>query len=281
MGLLADLMREESADDLALAGEESLRRDWREITSELARVIAPVADEVELTEVFRERTDTAVLKCTWLVRPKPEAALDGTFHLVFDAARGWYLVDANSKRVCLVGPGSLDREPRWEAAGVRAFLKRVLVPKEKGLVWVVASWSGGESDDEEVLVSFDGKALVGEMCRVVRAGLHPLLQPPMFGDDDWLRVTGSSIEMRGKAIQVYRFRPGRTARDGSLPGAGMLLDAADAMALCGVPIGTPVLELGSDGMLLLHSDEDDGWATVDLLVVEEMLDEAQKYRPRT
>jgi len=269
-------MREESADDLALAGEESLRRDWREITSELARVIAPVADEVELTEVFRERTDTAVLKCTWLVRPKPEAALDGAFHLVFDVARGWYLVDANSKRVFLVNGGSLDREPHWEAAEVRAFLKRVLVPKEKGLVWVVADWSG-DTDYEEVLVSFDGKALVGEMCRVVRAGLHPLLQPPMFGDDDWLRVTGSSIEMRGKAIQVYRFRPGRTARDGSLPGAGMLLDAADAMALCGAPIGTLILELGNDGMLLVHSDEyeREGWATVDLLAVEEMLDEAQ------
>lgn len=131
MGLLMDLFREReltAAEALKAAVEECLRQDWKGIVEELARVIAPVADEVELTESFRGYGETRFFRCAWLVQPKPEMPIRGSFELVFEAATGWYLVDGNSRRAYLIQWPA--REPNWDSIEVREFLKRVLVPVE-------------------------------------------------------------------------------------------------------------------------------------------------------
>lgn len=273
MGLM-ELVNEQEpvAASLKEQAEQKLREDWREITAELARMIAPVADEVELTEVYRGRGAARYFKCSWAVRPKAEVPLSGGFELVLDKAKGWYLHDGGLVAWLAQWRGM---EPDWDSAEVRGFLKRVLVPvepEEKGVVWVAAPWDGEAGWDEpQVLVGFWDKYVVEEMCRVVEDGLRPLV----VGGDDYFRVTGASIELRGSHVKAYWLRPDRALESGSLPGDGMLLDAADGWALRGDPLRGVVLELRDDGMLLVCSDEEDGWAGVDLLTIDRIINAAE------
>lgn len=273
MGLM-ELVHEQEPVFVSLTeyADQELREDWREITSELARIIAPVADEVELTESYRDCGATRVFRCAWLVRPKPGVPLSGGFELVFDRGSGWYMVDAGSRVYLVNWP---DTEPSWGSLEVRRFLKRVLVPvepEEKGVVWVAAPWDGEAGWDEpQVLVGFWDKYTVEEMSRVVQDGLRPLVT----GGDEYFRVTGASIELRGSRVKAYWLRPDRAVESGSLPGDGMLLDAADGWAMRGDPLRAVVLELRDDGMLLVRSDEEEGWATVDLLTIDRVINAAE------
>ena len=127
---------------------------------------------------------------------------------------------------------------------------------------VLADWEGDDSGEGLALVIFERweavralYALVGSQETIRRA----ICRSGAF------RVLGSSIEVDSADVRVWVVESvGRLGRTRGLGDGVLLGEDAVAAVRRGAEVERPILEVCSDGMLLVKAGDGEGWATIDL-----------------
>ncbi len=268
MNLISQIIDEEKrreAEQAELAARFAADEDKR-IMSELSRIVAPVADEIEL-QMLEQTTNIASWRVT-SPRLKP-------FFLTYHWGDGWRLEARREEgrvieAACICSPrdGVVD----WQNETVRNFLYRQLKKEEPtaddDTVWVLVEWEQGaiySPDDygEHVLIKFHSCDLISDLHGLVEQ-LHA--KPSGLKTLD-LRVYGVSVECDSPQVEA-RYVHQYVSADGNWPGQalgdGWLLSRpeADSVRIGGDVLDALILEVRDDGMMLVKCD--DGWATIDL-----------------
>lgn len=276
----------------AARNEESARRselsrhlaeDWKLITVDLRRVIAPVADEVKLEYLGGQPADDqrALRIATWRVCSK--AARVRPFLLVYIRRGGWLLErrDENDRTLETATLVEYDNggywcapelTPQWSSPEVGRFLAGLAEDEPAGddAVWVLAD--GMPVGDDAPGGVFDGAVLVRLESRDTVAALHWVVGridhrqyvPVRPG----LRIFSLTAELEAPQAKAWAVVDTPPPDIGRGLGDGLLLEAHELERVNrGKEIKSITLEVRDDGMLLVKSDG--GWATIDLSALAE------------
>ena len=273
MNLIAQMIDEEKRREAqrTMLAARSLADDDKKIMSELSRIIAPVADEIELQML--EKTLNSARDACHIASWRICCTRLNSFFLTYQSGDGWRLEarreDGHVLEVaCILSPrdGVVD----WQAETVRNFLYRRLkkdAPTAVGPVWVLAEWdqrptySPDESGDH-VLIKFSSRDLINDLHSLVRR-LH--VKPSGHQSPD-LRIYGVSVECDSPQVDAWHVQyvwadehwPGHSLGDGWL----LSQPEADSVRTGGGVLDRIIMEVRDDGMMLVKCD--DGWATIDL-----------------
>lgn len=253
----------------------SLADDDARIMSELSRIIAPVANEIEL-QMVEKNLNPARDAChiaSWRVCCTNAPRLN-SFFLTYQSGDGWRLEARREdghvlETACICSPrdGVVD----WQAETVRRFLYRRLRKDEPttddAAVWVLAEWDrmpthNSDESGDHVLIKFPSHGLINDLRRLV-AQVH--VKTSRLNTSD-LRVYGASVECDSPQVEAWgvQFISAAPSWLGKSLGDGLLLDqaVAESVRTGGGVLDMVILEVRDDGMMLVKCD--DGWATIDL-----------------
>lgn len=227
-----------------VARDISYKESHRYLMSRLAQVIAPVAGEVELTEINNILdSQGAISLCVWEVRVKSAAMLP--FYLTYKADNGWHLEDADGSAVSIAPPPYYQVD--WATDEVRAFLRRQVCVEDDS-VNVLVYWNDNQLFDC-ALVRFSSKDVVRQLYDL-STGIKPLAQSAAG-----LKVTSVHVELSAATVSAFQTNDDRMED-------GLLIERQTAQA--GEEITSLYLRVRDDGMLIISSDEWSGWVDLDL-----------------
>ena len=278
MNLIAQMIDEEKRREAqrTVLAAHSLADDDKKMMSELSRIIAPVADEIDF-QMLEKTLNSARNACdnaSWRVRCITMSRLK-PFYLTYRLGDGWWLEARHEdghmlETACICSPR--DGVVNWQSEDVGNFLYRQLkkyVPLTDDAVWVLARWdqSPAYSSDEwefgdHVLIKFSSRDLINDLHSLVKQ-LH--LKSSNLNTSS-LRVLGANAECDSPQVEAWHVQyvsadehwPGQALGDGWLLGQ----TEAESVRIGAGVLDRVILEVRDDGMMLVKCD--DGWATIDL-----------------
>ena len=132
-------------------------------------------------------------------------------------------------------------------------------------VAVLADWEDDAPGESMVMVVFERWETVRALYALV--GSQETIRRAIYRSGAF-RVLGSSIEVDSPDVRVWVVESvGRLGRTRGLGDGVLLGEDAVAAVRRGAEVERPILEVCSDGMLLVKAGEDEGWATVDLTML--------------
>lgn len=127
---------------------------------------------------------------------------------------------------------------------------------------VLADWEGDDSGEGLALVIFERWETVRALYALV--GSQETIRRAIMRSEAF-RVLGSSIEVDSADVRVWVVESvGRLGRTRGLGDGVLLGEDAVAAVRRGAEVERPILEVCSDGMLLVKAGDGEGWATIDL-----------------
>lgn len=127
---------------------------------------------------------------------------------------------------------------------------------------VLADWEGDDSGEGLALVIFERWETVRALYALV--GSQEAIRRAIMRSEAF-QVLGSSIEVDSADVRVWVVESvGRLGRTRGLGDGVLLGEDAVAAVRRGEEVERPILEVCSDGMLLVKAGEGEGWATIDL-----------------
>jgi len=130
------------------------------------------------------------------------------------------------------------------------------------VVNVLADWEGDDSGEGLALVIFERRETVRALYALV--GSQETIRRAIMRSEAF-RVLGSSIEVDSADVRVWVVESvGRLGRTRGLGDGVLLGEGAVAAVRRGAEVERPILEVCSDGMLLVKAGDGEGWATIDL-----------------